>query len=162
MDDLKDQKMIQELWPGINATQFEGLGGLNMNFDMKNGKISVKSESKDTHSLPQFEWVAHPDSGNVTETRRQADGQREQTLIKNDGLSAFSREALVQDLNQEASSGALLTNTITDSLKPEEMTQEEWDEIEAQRDIAFKIMYFFIVFILATFGMLYAYFKMAQ
>jgi hypothetical protein len=42
------------------------------------------------------------------------------------------------------------------------MTQEEWDEIEAQRDIAFKIMYFFIVFILATFGMLYAYFKMAQ
>ena len=31
-----------------------------------------------------------------------------------------------------------------------------------QRDIAFKIMYFFIVFIVATFGLLYAYFKMYQ
>jgi hypothetical protein len=95
---------------------------MNMNFDMKNGKISVKSQAQDSHNLPQFEWLAHPESGNVTEIRRQPDGQREQTLIKNDGLSAFSREALTQDLQQEAASGAFLTNTITDSLKPEEMT----------------------------------------
>lgn len=31
-----------------------------------------------------------------------------------------------------------------------------------QRDIAFKIMYFFIVFIVATFGLLYVYFKTTQ
>lgn len=31
-----------------------------------------------------------------------------------------------------------------------------------QRDIAFKIMYFFIAFIIATFGLLYTYFKMSQ
>ena len=40
--------------------------------------------------------------------------------------------------------------------------QSEWDEAEAQRDIAFKIMYFFIAFILCTFSMLYAYFRMVQ
>ena len=45
------------------------------------------------------------------------------------------------------------------------MTEEEkreWAQMEEQRDIAFKIMYFFIVFIIATFGLLYTYFKMSQ
>ena len=50
MDDLKEINMVQELWPGINTTQFDALGGMNMNFDMKNGKISVKSDAKDSHS----------------------------------------------------------------------------------------------------------------
>lgn len=40
--------------------------------------------------------------------------------------------------------------------------EEEWTDLEKQRDIAFKIMYFFIVFIIATFGLLYAYFRMTQ
>ena len=33
-------------------------------------------------------------------------------------------------------------------------------DLDMQRDIAFKIVYFFIVFIVATFGLLYAYFQM--
>lgn len=37
-----------------------------------------------------------------------------------------------------------------------------WDDMEMQRDVAFKIVYFFILFIIATFGLLYAYFKMSQ
>jgi sensor domain CHASE-containing protein len=40
--------------------------------------------------------------------------------------------------------------------------QREWENMELQRDVAFKIMYFFIVFIIATFGLLYTYFKMSQ
>jgi hypothetical protein len=47
----------------------------------------------------------------------------------------------------------------------ENMTDEEkaeWENMEMQRDIAFKIMYFFIAFIIATFGLLYTYFKMSQ
>jgi len=39
--------------------------------------------------------------------------------------------------------------------------EKEWNEMEKQRDVAFKIMYFFIVFIIATFGLLYTYFKMS-
>lgn len=40
--------------------------------------------------------------------------------------------------------------------------QRDWENMEMQRDVAFKIMYFFIVFIIATFGLLYTYFKMSQ
>tara|TARA_B110000503_G_scaffold3834_1_gene5010 strand:+ start:84 stop:428 length:345 start_codon:yes stop_codon:yes gene_type:complete len=36
----------------------------------------------------------------------------------------------------------------------------DFDSLDMQRDMAFKIVYFFIVFIVATFGLLYAYFQM--
>jgi len=39
---------------------------------------------------------------------------------------------------------------------------QNWEELDAQRDIAFKVMYFFIVFIIGTFGLLFAYFQMSQ
>lgn len=34
--------------------------------------------------------------------------------------------------------------------------------MEMQRDVAFKIIYFFVLFIIATFGLLYAYFKLSK
>ena len=34
-----------------------------------------------------------------------------------------------------------------------------WEDIERQREVAFKIVYFFIGFIIMTFGLLYAYYK---
>lgn len=37
-----------------------------------------------------------------------------------------------------------------------------WEELDAQRDVAFKVMYFFIVFIIGTFGLLFAYFQMSK
>lgn len=43
-----------------------------------------------------------------------------------------------------------------------QMTQAEWDEAEVQRDIAFKIMYFFIALVIITFMTLYAYFSMVS
>ena len=41
-------------------------------------------------------------------------------------------------------------------------TTPEWDDAETQRDLAFKIVYFFIALIILTFGLLYTYFKMDQ
>jgi hypothetical protein len=35
----------------------------------------------------------------------------------------------------------------------------QWEDVEKQRDVAFKIVYFFIAFIALTFGLLYAYYK---
>lgn len=40
------------------------------------------------------------------------------------------------------------------------LPHQDWDELEMQRDIAFKIMYFFIIFIVMTFGLLYLYYRM--
>jgi type IV secretory pathway component VirB8 len=39
---------------------------------------------------------------------------------------------------------------------------DEWNDLEKQRDLAFKIMYFFMFFMMFTFGLLYVFFKMTQ
>lgn len=44
----------------------------------------------------------------------------------------------------------------------EDAVTAEWENLELQRDLAFKIVYFFIFFIVATFGLLYAYFKIDE
>jgi hypothetical protein len=48
------------------------------------------------------------------------------------------------------------------TVKPESMSDEEWAQLEEQRDLAYKIVYFFLVLIVATFGLLYVYYKMDQ
>ena len=48
------------------------------------------------------------------------------------------------------------------TVKPDYMTDEEWAQLEEQRDLAYKIVYFFLVLIVATFGLLYVYYKMDQ
>lgn len=46
------------------------------------------------------------------------------------------------------------------TIKPE--NEEEWTQLEKQRDLAHKIVQFFIVLIVAAFGLLYKYYKMDQ
>jgi cobalamin biosynthesis Mg chelatase CobN len=50
----------------------------------------------------------------------------------------------------------------TDAASSASSITANWDDMEMQRDVAFKIIYFFILFIIATFGLLYAYFKMSK
>lgn len=58
-------------------------------------------------------------------------------------------------LKQETKVSNTQTNTTTSG---ESASSVDWDSLDMQRDIAFKIVYFFIVFIIGTFGLLYAYF----
>ena len=104
-----------------------------MNFNTATNKITVKTEAADKNNNALFEWSADPASGNVTSTKRASDGSREQVLMKNDGQYAFdlkNYEAQTKVAKQETPE-ILSTSSETDSLKPNEMTQEEWDEIEA-------------------------------
>lgn len=54
----------------------------------------------------------------------------------------------------------VVTAIEADSTSEQGAASTNWDSLDMQRDMAFKIVYFFIVFIIATFGLLYAYFQM--
>jgi hypothetical protein len=56
MEDFKDKNATNELFPNLSATEKEGLANVNVNFDTKSGKISVKTEAKDKNNLPLLEW----------------------------------------------------------------------------------------------------------
>lgn len=62
-------------------------------------------------------------------------------------------------------SAQVVTTPVVDAyttVKPENMSDEEWAQLEEQRDLAYKIVYFFLVLIVFTFGLLYVYYKMDQ
>ena len=84
-----------------------------------------------------FEWKMTPATGEIIETSRTLDGRSEKTINKNVDPPTLNGGELDSD---------------------SESPSVEWDEIEAQRDLAFKIMYMFIALIIVTFLTISAYF----
>jgi len=56
----------------------------------------------------------------------------------------------------------IVTEEVALPVEKTPMSTADWEELERQREIAFKIVYFFIGFIIFTFGLLYAYYKVDQ
>ena len=72
----------------------------------------------------------------------------------------------LRDLLQTVSNIGLYSNCEILALEPQEdkttqtVTPQSWEDLEAQREMAFKIVYFFMGLIAITFGALYVYFKL--
>ena len=107
--------------------------------DPKNQNQIFGGKSMGNHVTMEF----NTDSGEVT-------------LSSNDEKVVFdSAQGVVKtDKVEELASSS---NTLARSA-----VQTQWDDLEAQRDLAFKIVYFFIGFICLTFGLLYVYYRMHQ
>lgn len=103
-----------------------------------------------------FEWTMTPATGGIVEISRDAAGRSEKTINKDvdpEELTSHSATSVVAPTNT-VSRGGSLTKLLDDPT----VLSLEWQEAEAQRDIAFKIMYFFIALVIVTFLTLYAYF----
>ena len=78
-----------------------------------------------------------------------------------DKIGANKPEALKkQDTVAAATVDTETVTKLEESATSSDTPAMDWDSLDMQRDMAFKIVYFFIVFIVATFGLLYAYFQM--
>ena len=77
-------------------------------------------------------------------------------------MSSEKPEALTKEQAPEVKAVVPAVETTTPAATPEDPAEAEWENLEMQRDLAFKIVYFFIFFIMGTFGLLYAYFKLDQ
>ena len=84
---------------------------MHINLDTTAGKIIVKTEAKDKNNQPLFEWTAQPNNGNVTSTIRQADGSREQIIMKNDGLQAFDLSSYKKEMKKVDAQKPEILNT---------------------------------------------------
>lgn len=117
------------------------------------------------------------ETGHITETKRAKDGSEVQITKKDVDATTLNKELnekvvkkdsedtqeWISKLEAKPEQPAEATNaTIEASSVSGAAVVGEWQDLEKQRDIAFKIMYFFIVFIIATFSLLYAFFRMTQ
>ena len=121
---------------------------------------------------PLYEWKLDAKTGEIVEATRQVDSASERIIERSVNPSTLKNEEVQKALDlmeqnkpdflKEDTTVAVAVAVATEASSTDQATPAptNWDSLDMQRDIAFKIVYFFIVFILATFGLLYAYFQM--
>jgi lipopolysaccharide export LptBFGC system permease protein LptF len=155
MESLGNQKSLSEL--DLTLEELEKLDNLSINFDLKNRDISVSSTAKDQKGDVLYEYSVNTVSGDVKETKRNYLDSNVVTFEKHiDPLSLSHSTAVVSP------TAPITSEVLTEEDLETQKKIQNWDELDMQRDIAFKVMYFFIVFIIGTFGLLFAYFQMSQ
>lgn len=162
LEDLSEATALDELWAdsGVDATTLdESFANVRMTFNTEAGTVNVVSELQNAKDMPMFEWTMTPATGEIVEVSRDRDGHSEKTINKDvDPAELTSHTAIAANTAVQSSYGGSLNKLLEDP----SVLQLEWDEAEAQRDIAFKIMYFFIALVIVTFLTLYAYFTIVQ
>lgn len=101
-------------------------------------------------------------NGHIIETKRAKDGSEVQVREKEIDVATLKTQ-LPQPKIEEAKPVEQPAEQVVEKTQDTPQSiEDEWNDLERQRDIAFKIMYFFLVFIVATFGLLYVFFRMTQ
>jgi len=183
MESLKKQEVINEFWRKANEKQVEeNLKKIVIEFDLEKDLIHMSSDAKNVNGDAMMDWNLDTKTGEIIEATREKDGSKEKIIErevspeslhneevaaalekieanKPEAISSVIAKVSTQEETESASNSSEQTTTDAASSagggSPMNMT-----DLDMQRDIAFKIVYFFIVFIVATFGLLYAYFQM--
>ena len=144
----------------MNLKEFQTLDKIVATFDLKKKQIILNSSKQTSDGKPLFEWSVDTQSGLITEIKRDDAAQTSVTTEKHIDPNTLTRE-YARSTASSGVQGDLKTSEMSDDVAGAQKVQN-WEELDAQRDIAFKVMYFFIVFIIGTFGLLFAYFQMSQ
>ena len=150
-------------------TQFD----VNINTSL--GGIDVKTTAVNNEGLPLYHWHTTKDGEVKSDNREtnQTPTQVEPVPIKEvaptkqpeQTTEPVKEEAPIAEVKTEEKSSPLqtiVTSGFEGGFQVDGKTYLTPEEVEMQRDIAFKIVYFFIAFIIMTFGLLYAYYKVDQ
>ena len=137
-----------ELW-GENV---EHPKQVTVHFDTQNKVIVVASEALDNKGRPLLEWRMDAKTGHLERTTRSQDGSNVVTHEKD--IDVNNLVPKIEEQVELAKEAEVKQN------KPKSF--DEQMDLEAQRDLAFKIMYCLIVFIIITFSLLYVFFRMTQ
>jgi len=164
MADLGTNQGIHQLWKDVSPEeQAQYLSKINISFDTENGMIEVSSKALDTHDKPIYDWKFDSGIGSMSSVRREHDHEEIAPSTPTDAAPVTTAAAPVASEPQVAVKPVTEVKTISKTpAKKLDPNSPEWQDMEMQRDIAFKIVYFFIGFIAMTFGLLYAYYKIDQ
>jgi len=146
MKDFKSQALVSDLWMDVKQKDLEeNLKNVQVSFDWKKNMVNVMSQAKDYKNRPLFEWQMFTDSGDIKAIRRT--GKTETTVESKVDPATLDSEKSQEKIDEVEASYSQAGGV------------PKVDPAEMQRDMAFKILFFFISFIAATFSLLYAYFK---
>ena len=156
LNSLKNPDNMNEMFDHVDSEDMHDgtMTSFNMQFNTKTNEVRVSTEAVDKKGDPLYEFVMNPDTGIVKQIKRDRITSHEKVIEKELDTTKFITA-------KTTTSTATKSKPATRSFDSSKY-QEEWDDLDAQRDLAFKIVYFFIAFITVTFGLLYVYFRMHQ
>ena len=151
--DLETQQGLHQMWKDVSGEEMSNyLGSINVQFDVEGQAIVVSSKALNAHGKPVFDYTIDNVEGGVSAVRREHEHQAtpipETKTLAEPAPVAVKTPTAVPVAPQPAPVE-----------QPSSSASPDWEELEKQREIAFKIVYFFIFFIIMTFGLLYAYYK---
>lgn len=122
--------------------------------------IPVNADSAITASDDQDKPVQEEKAAATTSEEVSTEAKVEQEATPSNEEAAVETTAVQEDKPAEISNAEPQSEQKETATATPKMTQQE--EFEAQRDIAFKVVFFFTSFIVFCFGMLYVYHRMQQ
>lgn len=172
LESFADKSENKDIWGDAPEGESHP-ANLTLHLDTEHNNVGVYSDDVDAKGRPVQQWEMNTKSGHITETTRTRDGGEVQITQRDVDVTTLNKEQndkMVQRDSEDTHEWIAKLEAKSDHSagSAEEAASssndvvDEWQDLEKQRDIAFKIMYFFIVFIIATFSLLYAFFRMTQ
>ena len=165
VDQFKSTDSMKEIWGDFSEYTKTVPKNITIHFDTVNQVIDLTSDDVDAKGRPILEFQLNKQTGHIVETKRQQDGTETHRREKDINVDTLSfniasnyKPAVhkIQDTEISQVAGTPLEDNQIQAIT------DEWNDLEKQRDLAFKIMYFFMAFMMGTFGLLYLFFKMTQ
>ena len=136
---------------------------LNLEFDLTSKKVIAETAAKDYHGVPIYQYIY--DSGDHQSTEIvniPADEEASTTVV----APTQQTPSNVTPTEAAAATTAAATESVSEeTAATEENVNENGDRVltlEEQRDVAFKVIFFFMMLILASFAILYIYHRTSQ
>ena len=164
VDQFLSEDSLKEIWGDYSSYTQHVPKNFTIQLDTVNQVIGVKSDDVDAKGRPLLEFELNKQTGHSVETKRLPDGsethKREKYVDLNKLAVNFDthyKPYVLRTVDDQEATGA--SPATDDEIQA---ITDEWNDLEKQRDLAFKIMYFFMAFMMCTFGLLYTFFKMTQ
>ena len=173
LKDIESGDKVNDLFKDLNGAEVKKVRVI---YDLESGTYQVESLTQDSNGTIEHDYKLNTNTGDVVETIKNITSGNEKIIESHVNMTTIKTPDpvpvnVVAAMNTtvsktSASSGSSVVET--EPVEDEEASSTSsvapmtWEEIEMQRDVAFKVINFFIVFIIGTFGLIYAYFKLSK
>ena len=154
---LKDEAQLESMFPDARLKDKEMFTHLNLEFDLQERRITTETAAKDYHGVPHYQYVFDTaDKTAIEITNIDDEGIREAVVVVPAADNSVAVTADTSISSKDRDDAAAVAVPAPDLETAEKLSLEE------QREVAFKVVAFFLMLIIASFAILYIYHRCSQ
>ena len=138
------------MWPDARLKDKEMFTHLNVEFDLNSNKITAETAAKDYHGVPHYQYIYNTNEHTAVEITNL--GEEDFADVVN--VPAFTATEVPTAVEDISAFAPEVVSEIGGIPLSEEM---KILSLEEQREVAFKVVSFFIMLIIASFALMFIY-----